>query len=56
MELTTKYVFPSNKEFLNLFNSVGWDREVEKIEMHRKATSFCVCIYDKEIKKIRRGK
>lgn len=46
MKLDIKYMFPTNAEFLELFNSVGWDREITKIEQHRKSTTFCVCVYD----------
>ncbi len=49
MNLIIKYSFPTNTEFLDLFNSVGWDRDISKIEQHRKATTFSVCIYDENL-------
>ena len=41
-----RHVFPTNEEFLKLFNSVGWDRAAEKIEENRKNTCFAVCAYE----------
>ena len=48
MNLRIEYKFPSNNEFLELFNSVGWDRDINKIEEHRKNTTFSVCFYDEK--------
>ena len=43
----TRYQFPSNEEFNDLFNSVGWDsRDDKKINSHRQKTDFAVCIFD----------
>lgn len=48
MEYKIEHKFPTNKEFLELFNSVGWDRELNKIELHRKHTTFSVCVYNNQ--------
>lgn len=41
--------FPTNQEFNNLFNSVGWGfRDDDKINKHRKSSCFAVCVYDNE--------
>ena len=40
------YQFPNNKDFNELFNSVGWgNRDNNKIDQHRKASSFSVCVF-----------
>ena len=47
MEFLTKHQFPTNQEFNQLFDSVGWgNREDEKINKHRQASCFAVCVYD----------
>lgn len=49
MNLNIRYDFPTNKEFLELFNSVGWERENEKIDKHRKSSTFTVCVYNENL-------
>lgn len=50
MNLVVKYKFPTNKEFNQLFNSVGWgNRENSKINQHRKMNAFSVCVYDNKL-------
>lgn len=45
--MNIKYQFPSNKEFNELFNSVGWGfREDSKINKHRLSSDFAICIYE----------
>ena len=45
--MNIKYQFPSNKEFNELFNSVGWgSREDSKIDKHRLNSDFAICIYE----------
>ena len=47
MGFLTKHQFPTNQEFNQLFDSVGWgNREDEKINKHRQASCFAVCVYD----------
>ena len=42
-----KHSFPSNNQFNELFQSVGWgNREDEKINLHRKTSCFSVCVFD----------
>ena len=46
MDLVIKHQFPTNKEFNELFESVGWgNREEEKINKHREKSDFAVCVY-----------
>lgn len=46
MNYTIKHTFPSNEEFNSLFSSVGWGtRNEQKINNHRKASCFSVCVY-----------
>lgn len=40
-----KHQFPANEEFLNLFKSVGWSRENDRVDKNRKNTCFAVCVY-----------
>ena len=48
MTHTILHQFPTNQEFNELFNSVGWGfRDDEKINKHREQSCFAVCIYDK---------
>ena len=45
--MNIKYQFPSNKEFNELFDSVGWGfREDSKIDKHRLNSDFAICIYE----------
>ena len=45
--LKISYDFPSNKDFNDLFCSVGWGtRNDEKINQHRASSCFSVCIFD----------
>lgn len=45
-----KYSMPTNKEFIKLFNSVGWERNKKRVSENRKHTKFAVSIYvDKTI-------
>ncbi len=47
MNLIVKRRFPSNKEFNELFSSVGWGtRDKKKINNHRKTSVFSLCIYN----------
>ncbi|MDD4157738.1 MAG: GNAT family N-acetyltransferase [Candidatus Cloacimonetes bacterium] len=49
MNYIIKYKFPTNKEFNELFNSVGWGkRETKKINQHRLMSVFSICIYAEE--------
>lgn len=49
-EYLVKYKFPTNNEFNELFESVGWgNREDEKINRHREMSVFSICIYDKDL-------
>ena len=42
-----KFQFPTNKEFNELFNSVGWgDRDDAKIDKHREMSVFTVSIFE----------
>ena len=42
-----KFQFPTNKEFNELFNSVGWgDRDDTKIDKHREMSVFAVSIFE----------
>lgn len=48
MNFITKYQFPTNEEFNELFASVGWgNRDYEKINKHRENSCFAVCVYNK---------
>ena len=39
--------FPTNKQFNELFDSVGWgNREDDKINKHRDSSCFAVCVFD----------
>ena len=51
MVFKVKYQFPTNEEFNELFESVGWgNREDDKINKHREKSDFAVCVYsDDEI-------
>ena len=45
-----KYSMPTNREFIKLFNSVGWGRDNKRVSENRKHTVFAVSIYvDKTI-------
>ena len=44
-----EYNFPTNSEFNELFNSVGWGfRDDKKIDLHRKSSCFSICVFDDE--------
>ena len=46
MDLVIKHQFPTNEEFNELFESVGWGkRDEDKINEHRKMSKFAVCVY-----------
>ena len=46
MKFKVKYQFPTNEEFNELFDSVGWgNRDDEKINTHREKSVFAVCVY-----------
>ena len=48
--IVIKYSMPTNKEFIKLFNSVGWQRNKKRVSENRKHTKFAVSIYvDKTI-------
>lgn len=41
------YKFPTNKEFNELFDSVGWGtRDEDKINKHRDSSCFSVCVFE----------
>lgn len=40
-----KRQFPKIKDYLKLFQSVGWTREVKKVKNIKKHTTYCVCLY-----------
>lgn len=43
------FKFPTNEEFNELFESVGWgSRDVNKINNHREKSEFSVSVYDKD--------
>lgn len=45
-----KYSFPKIREFVKLFNSIGWKREEKRIKTNSKFTTFALSLYvDKEI-------
>lgn len=44
-EIKIVHKFPTNKEFLELFESVGWERTEERVEENRKHSYFSVSIY-----------
>ena len=49
MNLRVEHSFPTNKQFNELFNSVGWgNRDDEKINNHRKSTVFAVSVFDQQ--------
>ena len=48
MNLIIKYEFPSNTDFVELFESVGWEREEDRIEQNRKYSNFAVSVFDKD--------
>lgn len=48
MNLIIKYEFPSNADFVELFESVGWEREEDRIEQNRKYSNFAVSVFDKD--------
>lgn len=49
MEFRTEKNFPSNKEFNELFNSVGWGhRDSQKIDQNRQSSIFAVSVYLKD--------
>ena len=41
-----KYQFPSNKEFISLFESVGWNRTEDRINKIRLNSCYSVCVYE----------
>ena len=46
MNFEVKLKFPTNEEFNDLFDSVGWgNRDEEKINIHREKSVFAVCVY-----------
>ena len=48
MNLIIKYEFPSNTDFVELFESVGWEREEDRIEQNLKYSNFAVSVFDKD--------
>lgn len=44
-EILIKHQFPTTKEFIKLFNSVGWEREEKRVDENRKNSCFAVSIY-----------
>lgn len=49
MKFIVKQKFPTNEEFNELFSSVGWGtRDENKIDAHRKASVYSVCVYYNE--------
>lgn len=49
MNYIVRYKFPTDKEFNELFTSVGWGkRENEKINKHRLFNAFSVCVYSED--------
>lgn len=48
MALIIKYKFPTNKEFLELFQSIGWNRDKEKVDSHRKYSCFSVSVFNND--------
>lgn len=44
-KLIVKHTFPTDEEFLKLFNSVSWERDAERVEQNRKFSCFAVCVY-----------
>lgn len=44
-QIIIKHKFPTNEEFLELFNSVGWERTNKRINENRKHTCFSVVVY-----------
>ncbi len=40
-----KHKFPTIKQFLLLFESVGWEREKSRVKQNRKNTCFAVSVY-----------
>lgn len=48
--VVVKYSFPKIREFVKLFNSVGWERDIKRVKEHKKHNSFAVSLYiDAEI-------
>ncbi|MEG1500274.1 MAG: hypothetical protein RR400_04345, partial [Clostridia bacterium] len=45
-EYHVKHQFPTNEEFIELFNSVGWGRTNERVNMNRNNSCFAVCVYE----------
>ncbi len=44
-EILIKHQFPTTKEFIKLFISVGWEREEKRVDENRKNSCFAVSIY-----------
>ena len=44
-EILIKHQFPTTKEFIKLFNSVGWERVEKRVDENRKNSCFAVSIY-----------
>ena len=44
-EILIKHQFPTTKDFIKLFNSVGWEREEKRVDENRKNSCFAVSIY-----------
>lgn len=46
MDYQITHNFPTNQEFNELFESVGWGlRDLDKINNHRVSSCFSVCVY-----------
>lgn len=43
--VVVKYAFPNIDEFIKLFNSVGWERDVKRVKCNKKHTYFAVSLY-----------
>ena len=47
MKFKVKFQFPTNNEFNELFDSVGWgNRDDEKINTHREKSVFAISVYN----------
>ncbi len=45
MNYVIKQEFPTTNQFLELFNSVGWEREVNRVEQNKINSCFSVSVY-----------
>lgn len=39
-EILIKHQFPTTKEFIKFFNSVGWEREEKRVDENRKTPAL----------------